>query len=161
VTLPLTDPFCPIPPFNCGGTDILVVSRQTRTFDATTPYGRVIVLSGGTLNLLPGTYEFCSITTSRNARIVTTGGGQTTINVAGNVRLANGSSLGPDSVTATPIVNIGGTSFRLGAGGTVQAFLSAPNALASFGRNASLQGNFCVDSVRSDKGINLGCPDVD
>ncbi|HEY8201477.1 MAG TPA: hypothetical protein VII47_09000, partial [Actinomycetota bacterium] len=157
--LPLTNPFCPVPTFACGGPDVIVVSRASKTLDPTTgPFGRVIVLAGGTLDLLPGTFEFCSVATGRNARIRVTGATLTTINVQGDFRLANGGSLRPDPGSPTPTLNIGGDSFRVGAQATVQANVSAPNALASFGRTAAVLGNVCVDGVRSDKGIQIGCP---
>jgi len=47
---------------------------------------------------------------------------------------------------------------RIGARAIIRANLSAPNAEFSSGREAQLQGNFCANSSRSDKGIILLCP---
>ena len=65
----------------------------------------------------------------------------------------------PVGTTPTPFLNIGGSSLRIGRRSTIQAFISAPNADASFGRGAKITGSFCVNSLsRSDKGITLMCP---
>jgi hypothetical protein len=44
---------------------------------------------------------------------------------------------------------------RIGAGTTVRAFISAPDAVLSMGRGAHVIGTFCVERTRSDKHIIL------
>ena len=157
--LPLTNPFCPIPTLDCsGGIDQVI---QTGANVVLTPgtYGAVAVRDGGTLVLSPaGTFNFCSLRTARNAAIVVNGTGLTTINVVGDFRLADASTFLPGGSAPTPLLNIGGTSLRIGRRATIQAFISAPNADAAFGAGSKIIGSFCVNSNRADKGITLECP---
>ena len=160
VTLPLTDPFCPIPALSCDSANPVSVPPHAGVL-APGSYGRLTLRRGQSIVLSgPGEFNFCSIQTTRGGRIVVAGAGQSTINVMGDFRLANGSFLGRDSAGPLPIVNIGGTSVRIGAQAEITAVLSAPNATMKLGRNARLQGNFCVDSTRSDKGIIIECPPI-
>jgi len=146
-----------IPSFTCGKPDIVVPARGSAGPLAPGTYGALTLMNGSRITLAPGTFQFCLLNGNRNVRILTTGALQSTINVSGSVRLANGSSLRPDGITPTPEVNVGGASVRLRQDTFVQAFLSAPNAALRLGRRAKLVGTFCVDSANSDKGINLMC----
>ena len=76
--LPLSNPFCPIPSFSCGGSPVSVASGQSA---ALTPgsYGTVTVAKGAALVLGEGTYQFCSLKVGRNGAIVTGGTSQSTI----------------------------------------------------------------------------------
>ncbi|HUE30288.1 MAG TPA: hypothetical protein VMR79_05400, partial [Verrucomicrobiae bacterium] len=103
-------------------------------------------------------FTFCSVETHRGTAIVIGGSGPSTVNVVGNFRLANGGSMLPAGTTPTPFLNIGGNALRFGAGTTIQAFMSAPNAVASFGHHSTIMGSFCAQSNRSDKGVTLMCP---
>lgn len=158
-TLPIQNPFCPIPTIDCtGGPNQIVPRFSTQTLTPGT-YGAVRVLNGGKLTLAgPGTFTFCSLLTARNADIEVTGGSQSTINIQGDLRVANGVTFAPGVGTQLPVVHIMGSSVRVGAGAQVQAFLSAPNAELSIGRSGKLVGVFCVNTTRSDKNINLMCP---
>ena len=157
--LPLTDPFCPIPPLDCtGGVDQIVPPGATLTLGPGT-YGQFVVRNGGTLILTPaGTFTFCSLQTTRGVTIVVSGATASTINIVGSFRLANVSSMLPVNTTPTPSLNVGGSRLRIGAGATIQASISAPNARGAFGRKSTIAGRFCVDSNQSDKGITLMCP---
>jgi hypothetical protein len=156
--LPLTNPFCPIPSFTCGGPDVMVPAGGTVGPLAPGSYGAFTVFRSGTLILAPGTFEVCSVKTARSTTISITGATQTTMDVAGTFRLANGSSFTPIAGTPTPVLNVAGTLVRVSAAGsTLQAFLSAPNALFTLGRLATIRGSFCASMSTCDKQANLIC----
>jgi hypothetical protein len=160
VTLPLTDPFCPIPALSCDSANPVTIPGGPSSLSPG-DYGRLWVRLGESIVLNgPGVFNFCSIHSTWFGRIVVAGAGQTTINVMGDFRLANGGFLGRESAGPLPIINVGGTFVRIGARTEIQAILSAPNATMRLGRHASLQGNFCVDTLRSDKGVTIECPPV-
>jgi hypothetical protein len=159
--LPINDPYCPIPVIECGTTAITVPSRASMGPLAPGTYGAVTIMNGGTLTLLPGKFVFCSFRTGRSAAVVTTGAGATHVDVAHGFRLANGSTFGPQAGSPTPRLNVGSSSVRIGAGSTLQAFLSAPSSLLSLGRGSLVRGSFCVLKSKSDKGIHLECPPVE
>jgi hypothetical protein len=154
--LPLTNPFCPVPLLTCGGPDVLVSSGNAVVL-APGSYGNVLISNGGTLVLEPGTFRFCSFKAGKHAAVLATGGTQTTIDVVGDFRLANGGFLGP-AAAPIPLLNLGGTKLRLGSLGTLQALVSAPSAQFRFGRSGQALGGFCVSTLGSDKQIVLGCP---
>jgi hypothetical protein len=155
--LPLTAPFCPIPTITCGSTPVTLQPGESRTL-APGAYGSLAMPNGTSLTLTGGTYSFCSIRTGRNVTINVQGAGNSTINVLGDVRFENGSFFGPTGSTLTPILNVAGNVLRIGAGTTVRAFISAPDAVLSMGRGAHVIGTFCVERTRSDKHIILECP---
>jgi hypothetical protein len=157
--LPLDPNFCPMPSFSCGGADVVVSSRTTVGPLAPGSYGRLIVLAGGTLTLAPGTFEFCSVKTTKGAIVEAAIGTQTTVNVTGIVRLGNGSFFGPATDAPTPILNVAGKMVRTSQMATLQAFVSIPNGLVSFGRGSTLRGSFCADRSRTDKSVTLLCPE--
>ena len=158
VDLPLEEFFCPIPEFTCGGPSVTIPpGGSLGPLDPGT-YSGLRMLNGSRLTLKPGTFTFCDVRTGRNVDIRTTGGGTTTINVDGKFRLANGSFMGPEAGSTTPVLNVAGKRVRIGAGSTLQALLSAPDALLTMGRGATLTGIFCVCRARSDKNITLQCP---
>jgi hypothetical protein len=159
VTLPLTNPFCPIPPIDCTGGVSQVIQPFTDVTLAPGTYGAVLVRSAATLTLSGGgTYTFCSLSTSRNAAIKIEGTTQSIINVEHSFRLAGASTFLPIGATPTPELNIGGTMLRFSRQATIQAFISAPNAMASFGHGSTIIGSICVLSTRSDKLVTLTCP---
>ncbi len=157
--LPLTNPFCPIPAFTCtGGVDQVIPKLATVTLAPGT-YGNIRVKDGATLILAPeGVYNICSFATGRNVTIEVSGMTPTMINVVGNFRLADAGTFLPLGTTPTPFLNIGGDSLRIGRRSTIQAFISAPNAHAAFGRGAKITGSFCVLSNQADKGVTIMCP---
>jgi hypothetical protein len=133
--LPLTDPFCQIPDFTCGGPDVIVQSGQTTGPLAPGTYGRLVVFSGGTLVLDQGEFTFCSVKISRNATVQTTGTTASIVDVRDYVRVADASFFGPAAGTPIPVVNVSGRTVRVGSGGTLEAYVSAPNAQMSTGRS--------------------------
>jgi hypothetical protein len=156
-TLPLTNPFCPIPAFTCGGTDVNVPTGSSVTL-APGSYNRLIVGNGATVTLSPaGTFSFCSVRTGRSALVETTGGTPSTVNVVGTFRLLNSTVFGPASGTPTPDLNVDGRLVRVSQAGVLHAFVSAPNALISVGRSGNITGSFCAATSRSDRSITLNC----
>jgi cysteine-rich repeat protein len=156
-TLPRQDPFCPIASLGCGGANLEVAKGEAVGPLAPGSYGDVVVQKGGTLRLGGGAYRFCSLDTDRDATIEATGPVQTTLDVSGNLRLKNGSRLGPVAGVAPPIVHAGGTGVKLGAGGDVMAFLSAPHARVVLGRGAAFAGAVCGERVETAWNVRLGC----
>jgi hypothetical protein len=65
----------------------------------------------------------------------------------------------PITGTLSPAINVAGRSIRVSAGSKLQAFpLLAPESLLSAGRGAKFVGSFCVFRLRTDKNIELICP---
>lgn len=156
--LPLTDDFCPMSAITCGGPDVLVDRDMVAGPLTPGSYGHVRMMNGGALTLLPGTYDFCSIKTGRNASILVTGDTTSIINVRDNVVLGGNVMLGPDTGTPIPQLNLGGISLRVGPSALLSATIHAREALLRMGRGVEIQGSFCVDLVASDNGIRLACP---
>jgi hypothetical protein len=156
--LPLTTPFCPIPDFACSSAAVTVLVGDSTGPLPPGTYGTLTILRNGTLTLAPGTFEFCSLRTSKRATINVTGTEQTTINIVGTFRLADGSTLVPAPGTPTPRINIAGPYMRVSHRSTLQAFVSAPSALLTLGRYATINGTFCVNQSQSDKRVKLTCP---
>ena len=155
-TLPLTSPFCPIASPSCSGSDVTIPAGTESGPLAPGTYGRLTVGTAASLVLAPGTFQFCSVKTSKRVAVATTG--PTTIEVRDTFRLANASFFGPTTGTPAPTIDVGGASFRIGATSVLQAHVSAPNAAISFGRSSELDGTFCASTSRSDKQVILACP---
>jgi hypothetical protein len=157
-TLPLVSPFCVLPPFECGGENVDVDRDQA--FGPLMPgsYGDIRIANGGILTLFPGEYHFCSLKAGRASQIVLLGPGQSTIDVKGNVTIGGNAEIIADASGAPPELNLAGTSVRFGPMSTVNAFITAPNALLRLGRSATVHGSFCVDVIGSDNRALLACP---
>jgi hypothetical protein len=157
VSLPLTSPYCPLPPLECGGPDILVPRRGELLDVVPGSYGTIHVKNDATIQLAPGTYDMCKLDVARKATIHLTGTTQTVLNVSERVRLANGVRIVLDPGTPTPALNVGGNDLRIGPKAEIEAFISAPNARLRLGGQATVRGSFCVDTARSGKKIHLTC----
>jgi hypothetical protein len=157
-TLPLTNPFCPVPTFTCGGPDVIVESDASSGPLPPGSYGNVIVRNGASLTLDPGTFDICKLQVGRGG--VVEPHGPVTIDVVGTVLIANEAHLVgvPPAPPVSITLNVLGKSVRVGQNSVVQAFVSAPNAQFRLGRSSLFQGSFCVDTLRNDKHITLECP---
>lgn len=153
--LPVETPFCSIPTFDCGTTEVWVQTGEFTQPLAPGSYGRVRVLNGGTLRLAGGTYEFCELKTGRDAAVVTDG--PTTMNVVKTVSVGSGAVVGPAGGVPIPTINLAGRSLRVSQGATLSAKVSAPAAKVTFGRDAMLLGCYCALQSKSDKHITLTC----
>lgn len=158
--LPIHDPFCPIPAVECGERSVSVARGESTGPLAPGSYGDVVLENGATLTLAAGAYRFCSLRTGRNATVEVLGPGQSTIDVAGDLRLENGSKLGPGATASTPVVNVGGSEAKLGAHVVVEAFLSAPAARLRLGRAGMFTGAFCADRVVTGRNVLLTCAEA-
>src|SRR5262245_46657153 len=155
--LPIQEPFCTIPALDCGGSPVRVKRGATGPQLPPGSYGDVELEQGSRLFLAGGAYQFCSLRVGRRAAIDGLGVGQTTIDVKGDVRLENGSTLGPNGTLPTPILHVGGTAVKLGAGVTVQAFISAPEARFQLGRGSTFTGGVCANRIGTGRRIHLEC----
>jgi hypothetical protein len=105
--LPL-DLECPIPAFDCGGDDVVVLPDADVEPLAPGTYGTLILRNGTTLQLLPGTYGVCALEIGRQARLITDG--VTTLNVSSSVSVGGGAYVGPlDDGFQRPTLNVAGT----------------------------------------------------
>jgi hypothetical protein len=157
VDLPLEDPFCEIPAIECDGENVLVPKGGDSVTLTPGSYGALAMHNGTTVRLEAGTYTFCAVKAGRNATILVTGGSQSTINVAGNFEIGNGSSLRAADGTPTPLLNVAGDRVRVSAGGEAQACLSAPTAHVSVGRGVELTGSVCSQTLNISRNAQLIC----
>src|SRR5262249_37353259 len=158
--LPLEDPFCPIPPLDCGGPSVR--ARRGETVGPLMPgsYDEVVLMDGSTLTLAAGTYSFGSLRAGRNVTVELLGPGSSTLDVVGDLRLSNGSALGPGATGPTPILRVGGSQAKFGAHVVVDAFLSAPDALLRLGLGSGFRGAFCADRLVTGRNVVLQCAEA-
>jgi hypothetical protein len=160
LALPLGEPFCTLPALACvkGAPGVDVRRRGTGAPLGPGTYGDVRVANDARLVLGAGTYALCSLTVGRNVELEVTGSGPTVLNVAGNVRLANGAVLRVAPGAPPVVVNVGGKRVRIGRKAEVAAEVTAPRARLSLGSGGRLTGGFCVGQAFAGKGIQLECP---
>lgn len=152
--LPLAAPCCPIPDFTCGETAVLVKMGETQAL-APGVYGHVRVMNGGHLELAPGTYTVCSLQTGREATVQANGA--VTLNVEDTLRVGVDSHLEPLAGQPPLLVNVAGTRIKFTQNAVVRALVSAPNAQIRLGRSATVDGQLCLGSIKTDKQITLQC----
>src|SRR5262249_1470957 len=139
---------CTLPPIECGGQDVFVRKNQSLNLaQGTFTFNKVTLENGATLTLAAGVYNVCQIRTGRNANIILTGSGQSTINVRDTVRLENTTTFGPGSGTPTPLLNVGGDTVHLAANSDVRAFITAPNARLGLGRSMIFTRASCAKTL--------------
>jgi hypothetical protein len=154
-SLPIIQPFCDVPDFQCGHDAVLVQVGDTSAPLPPGTYGRVRVLNDGHLRLQPGVFQFCDLKTGRGSTIEAMG--PVTLNVVGNVNVGSGSRLMP-SIGQPPIVlNVRGKQVRVSQNGVAEVILTAPFAKITLGRDSLVRGCFCVETARTDKHITLMC----
>src|SRR5262249_4137849 len=154
----VSSPFnCDIPAITCGGQAVNVDKNRSLHLIPGT-YGAVDLQNGAALALDAGLYTFCSIRTGKHVQITIGGATPATINVRDDVRLENGSLLGPSGSGPLPTLNVGGTSLKVGALGVLKAIVNAPNARFGLGRAAAFTGAACVDQVAGSRNVQLICP---
>jgi cysteine-rich repeat protein len=158
-TLPLVTPFCETTPVACGGPGVRVGKNGGRLL---TPgaYGQILVENGGTLTLAAGTYTLCGLRTGRNATIAIGSGAPTTIAVAGDLVLENGSTLLSDAGAPPAEIVVAGERLKIGAGAEVEAFIVAGPARATVGRGAVIGGAICARTLSTSRNVSLHCATV-
>src|SRR5262245_39499910 len=113
---------CVAPAVQCGGQNVTLRRGDAPRTITPGTYNLVELENGTSLTLSPGSYSFCELKAGRNASIEVTGATQSTINVAGDVRLGNGTTFGPAAGTPTPLLNVSGDLVRFGAESDVHGF---------------------------------------
>jgi hypothetical protein len=154
VALPISDPFCQIPAFACGGTPVTVLPGETQML-APGVHGVIRVMNGATLQLSAGTYTVCDVKMGRQARIETSGA--VTLRIVESLRIGTDSYFGP--VGGAPLIDtyVAGRKVRISQSAIAVARIVAPFAQATFGRDSALNGCFCADRAKTDKHITLIC----
>jgi RHS repeat-associated protein len=158
--LPRPEAFCTLPPLACDGSAADVrVERRTAAAVALTPgtYGEVRVRNDATLELQAGHYDLCALVVGRKARLRVLGSGPTVLDVAGNVRLANGVHLEVDPGAPPVAINARGKRVKIGRKAEVALDLVAPRARLGIGNWTRWVGSWCVDKAFAGKGIRLEC----
>ena len=168
VTLPLVPEFCQLPVLDCSNVQPqnqeILVGRDQQLLLQPGIYGNIRVVNGGLLTILDGEYRVCGINglkAGRASAIVSFGPGQSIINVRNNVTIGGNGEISTDNGAVPPELHVGGVSMRFGPMSTINAFITAPNALLRLGRSATLNGSFCVNVIGSDNGAVLACPSGD
>src|SRR5262245_29895881 len=156
-SLPLADPFCPLPDVTCGGPDVVVRRGDPPRALSPGAYGDIVLENGARLQLAPGVYDACSLRAGRGVEISVTGALPSTLDVVGDVRLENGSVLGPDAGVPTPTLNVGGDQVRLGAKVELESFLTAPNADVRIRHGSAVTGSLCARELGTGHSVSFAC----
>src|SRR5262249_23391242 len=148
---------CELPPVQCGGQNVsLRRGSAPRTLSAGTD-NQGPLENGTSLTLQPGVYNICGLSAGRHVTIRVVGSSQSTINVSGEVQLGNGSTLGPDVSTPTPLLNVAGDAVHLGAQDDVRAFITAPSAQLTIGRGTTFTGAACASTLVGSRKVTVKC----
>jgi cysteine-rich repeat protein len=159
-TFPLLTAPCALPPLDCGGPDVTVDRGETLSLLAPGSYGMLTLHNGATLTLAPGTFAFCAVRAGRRATITalaTAPPAPTTIDVQGDLRMANGSSLGPGPGGPLPVVNVAGEHVRLARGSAITVVLTAPAATVKLGADTIMNGSACARRLLVGPRATLAC----
>ncbi len=156
-SLPLADPFCAVPAVACGGPAVVVRRGDPPRALSPGTYGDIVLENGTRLQLAPGVFEACSLRAGRGVQISVTGTAPSAINLAGELRLENGSTLGPVAGTATPVLDVVGDRVRLGAKARLEAFLAAPNARIRIRHGSSVTGSICSAALTTGHSVRFAC----
>jgi hypothetical protein len=151
---PPPEPFCALPPVTCGGQSF-VIPRQGSLALTPGTYGDVILSHEATLTLAAGDYRFCSLRTGRRVLVTTTGATRSTLHVTTYFQLGIDNVVGPYAGTPPPVLNLGGTSIRLGARARIHASIRAPDARIRPRIQGQLRGCACADGIYTDREIVL------
>jgi len=157
-----------LPAFGCptGGTPVTVARLGSDTLAAGT-YGALVVKDWGQLTLPGGTYTFDSIRLGKHTVLIL--GAATTLDVCGNVRISNESTVQiPPGADATALhLNVGGTSFAFSHWDDFTGMVLAPRARVRLGGPTKIRGQIVALVINSDSRVDLvcdtggaGCPPV-
>ncbi len=152
---------CELPAVQCGGQNVFLRRGSAPQTLSPGTYNQVSLENGTSLTLQPGVYTFCELSAGRHVTIRVVGSSQSTINVGGEVRLGNDTTLGPDGSTPTPLLNVAGDVVHFGAQDEVRAFITAPSAKLSIGRGTTFTGAACARTLNLSRKVTVKCaPDV-
>jgi hypothetical protein len=135
-------PFCTLPAFACGGPDVVLTNLEQRTITPGT-YGDIELLDGAKLTFTPGVYTVCSVRTGRETEMLFQAGGPSELNVAGKLRIANGSFLHGAPGAPWPLLRVSGTRAIFGRAAETEAHLEAPGAKVRISVDGRYNGTMC------------------
>jgi len=154
-SLPIGEPFCPIPDVICGGPDVTVARGETRALPPGS-YGMIVLDRGATLELMDGAYAACELDADKNAVVIA--GEGTTLDLRDGFALGNGSVLGLGAGGTAARVNVAADGLvRFGRHADVTAVLSAPDAQVSIGNGSQFAGTLCAKRFDTGKRTELSC----
>jgi len=161
VTLPLVEPYCPMPAATqCSGPDLVVASGATVGPLAPGSYGRVSLHRRGTLELAQGTHEFCVLKLGTDAIVRAGSGPASTINVSGRLKLGKRARIEPVAGGAAPTLNVAGRSVRVRNGAALHGFMFAQAARVRLGNEVTATGAVCAASLAIGRDSSLACVDT-
>ena len=154
-TMPACDPgrsIRAIPLADCDHDD--AVPGNGRCDLAPGAYGRLRVMNGARLALVPGEYVFCAVRVGRNA--VVQADATTILLPGGSFKAGNGSTVGEDCGDLAVLMHgFGVVSF--GRHALVATRVCAPQAYLRLGHGNTLIGQFVADTVTSDSNNQGRC----
>jgi hypothetical protein len=152
-TLPVVPTFCSMPAASCGGPDVLVGEAQVVQLSPGS-YGKVTLLRRGTLELDPGTYDFCSL--KATAPTALRARGDAVVRIEGDWKMGYAGLIEPFAGTTQVFV---GGKMKIGTGSEVHnAVVIVPNSTLLLRRLVKFDGALCADRLRASTGVKLGCP---
>jgi hypothetical protein len=156
VTVPLSDEFCQIPTFVCGGPDVQLLNLEVQTLNPGS-YGNLRVGEGAILNLKPGDYTFCSFVTGRNVQVNFLGSVSSLIRVDRRFVLGNGSTYLPAAAVPTPRLHGASGLIKFGADALVRTHVTAPAAKVKVQRSTIFDGAICALELKGAWHVTLSC----
>ena len=125
---------------------VVVEKRQPKTLPPGV-YGELRLRDDATIHLSNGTYVFCRVGTGRRAKVLTAA--STIIQVTGDVRLGNNTTIAPDGAASTDeaILQVTGRVVHFARQSRVQARLCAPTAALSLAEGGVHHGCFAARSI--------------
>jgi len=159
LAVPVTTPFCTVPPGTCGTESVVVSADDGLAVLEPGSYADIRVGRAGFVRLQPGTYDLCNLSVARTGALVNEG--PVTINVLGRVRIAADALVVPATGQPRITLNSSGTQVVVGLGSVMRADIVAPSAKFKIGRQASFDGTFCVRDARigSEAAANCTVPE--
>lgn len=147
---------CSVPRIDCAGEDVVVEKAGTRLL-LPGRYGHLVAGDGAVFAMAPGAYTFCSIRTGKHVVLSIGPFAPTSIDVAGDVTLGDGSLLEVPAGTTIPSLAIGGTRVRLPSSSRVAAFIRSPLARLTVGRTAAFTGGACARTIALARQVAFRC----
>jgi hypothetical protein len=146
-------------PDQCATASPVIVDLDSQRTLPPGTYGNVVVFSAGSrsgrLVLTGGDYLFCSLRTSRSARILFQG--PSTVKIQNEVSLGATAYLGPDpGVSPLPSAGditlyVNGPAVLFSASSEAHAHVYAPNAMLRLTHYATIEGTFLARLIRTER----------
>ena len=146
-------------PTQCATASPVIVDLDSQRTLPPGTYGNVVVYSAGSrsgrLVLTGGDYLFCSLRTSRSARILFQG--PSTVKIQNEVSLGATAYLGPDpDVSPLPSAGditlyVNGPAVLFSASSEAHAHVYAPNAMLRLTHYSTIEGTFLARLIRTER----------